>query len=104
MSAVLLSAAHAAGLPEHAGEPPKQAAGLPPAESTMATFRRINPCPVARSPSGGCPGHVPGYIRPLCAGGADHVDNVYCITDEEAQHKAQLEKAHCRPAKKRGRR
>lgn len=59
-------------------------------------FRKLNPCPATQSRHGPCPGYVMDHIIPLCAGGADHPDNMQWQTSEAAKLKDSEERKSCR--------
>lgn len=64
-----------------------------------AAFVRANPCPATGQPRGKCPGWVVDHIVPLCAGGADHPDNMQWQTTADAKTKDRDERKQCRVLK-----
>lgn len=64
--------------------------------SVRKEFARQNPCPVTGEPRGACPGYVVDHIEPLCAGGADSIDNMQWQTKQEALEKDKREWRLCR--------
>jgi len=64
----------------------------------VAAFRKLHPCPAG--PDAGstrrCAGLVVDHIDPLCAGGADHPDNMMYMTVEDAKKKDRVEMKLCR--------
>jgi len=61
-----------------------------------AAFQREHPCPATGERRGPCPGWVVDHIHPLCAGGADHPDNLQWQTVAEARVKDRQERELCR--------
>lgn len=66
----------------------------------VRSFKRENPCPATGKTRGACPGHVVDHIDPLCAGGADSVENMQWQTKEEALEKDKEEWRLCRELRK----
>lgn len=64
--------------------------------SVVRAFMKANPCPANGATRGTCPGYVVDHIQPLCAGGADVVENMQWQTVSEAKEKDRLERQHCR--------
>lgn len=62
----------------------------------VRAFRKDNPCPATSKHAGPCPGYVVDHIKPLCADGADHPDNMIWQTKAEALEKDRVEWAMCR--------
>jgi len=62
-------------------------------------FRALSPCPSTNQIRGACPGYVVDHIDPLCAGGADHPDNMQWQTVQDAKLKDSLERQQCRAAR-----
>jgi hypothetical protein len=58
-------------------------------------FRKANPCPATGKIAGACPGWIVDHRTPLCAGGADHPDNMQWITREQAREKDPRDIRHC---------
>lgn len=58
-------------------------------------FRKIHPCPATQSRQGACPGYVMDHVVPLCAGGADHPDNMQWQPVEAAKRKDSDERKAC---------
>lgn len=61
-----------------------------------AAFQKANPCPSTGKRGGACPGYVVDHIKPLCAGGADHPDNMQWQTIAAAKEKDREELSACR--------
>lgn len=59
-------------------------------------FQRHNPCPSTGERRGACPGYVIDHIYPLCAGGADHPDNMQWQSIQAAKEKDRWERSICR--------
>jgi hypothetical protein len=60
-----------------------------------AHFMVLNPCPATGKQSGPCPGFVVDHIVPLCAGGADSVDNMQWQNYAESIIKDVEERREC---------
>lgn len=67
--------------------------------AVTAQFQKQNPCPATGKTTGACPGYVKDHITPLCAGGADAVENMQWQTDDEAKAKDKLEMQQCSRSK-----
>ena len=63
--------------------------------STIAEFKRQQPCPSTGQSRGACPGYVVDHIEPLCAGGPDVPSNMQWQTAGEAKAKDKLEVKRC---------
>lgn len=50
-------------------------------------FLKKYACPMTGKRTGACPGWVVGYIKPLCAGGADRITNLQWQTVATAKRK-----------------
>lgn len=61
-----------------------------------AAYYRANPCPATGKHSGPCPGYQVDHIKPLCAGGRDHPDNMQWISVETHKAKTKIDTAACR--------
>jgi len=59
-------------------------------------FQKSHPCPANGKRSGACPGYVVDHVKPLCAGGSDHVSNMQWQTVTDAKKKDKREVAECR--------
>lgn len=70
--------------------------------AVAAAFQRAHPCPATGEGKGTCPGWVRDHKVPLCAGGADHPDNMQWQTVDAAKVKDREEWRICR-AKRSGR-
>lgn len=66
----------------------------------VLAFKRQNPCPATGKRSGACPGHQVDHANPLCAGGADHRDNMQWLTIEEHRMKTRSDVRMCRNFRK----
>jgi hypothetical protein len=66
----------------------------------VRAFRAANPCPATNEARGACPGFVVDHIVPLCAGGADHPQNMQWQTVAAAKAKDREEHAQCRALRK----
>lgn len=62
-------------------------------------FQRAHPCPSTGKTTGRCPGWIKDHVVPLCAGGADSVENMQWQTVQEAKAKDLQEWAQCRAAR-----
>jgi hypothetical protein len=74
-------------IPAHAGE---RRSGW-----TRAAFQRLYPCPETGERRGACPGWVVDHIEPICAGGADIIENMQWQRRAESIDKDRLERAVC---------
>lgn len=68
-------------------------------------FKREQPCPATHKSRGPCPGWQIDHIEPLCAGGADRVDNLQWLSVDAHRAKTRKDVAACfgrvyRPPKK----
>lgn len=63
--------------------------------SVRGEFQRHHPCPATGERRGACPGHVLDHVRPLCAGGLDHVANLQWQTVAEGKRKDRIEAREC---------
>jgi hypothetical protein len=61
-----------------------------------ALFMKAHPCPANGNTRGRCLGYVVDHVRPLCAGGADHPENMQWQTVADAKKKDRLEALECR--------
>jgi len=59
-------------------------------------FQRQHPCPSTGKATGACRGYIKDHIIPLCAGGADSVENMQWQTTTEAKRKDVDERKMCR--------
>lgn len=59
-------------------------------------FQAANPCPSTGLPYGSCPGWIRDHVMPLCAGGADAIENMQWQSVEDAKAKDQWEFSLCR--------
>ncbi|KRC20241.1 HNH endonuclease [Acidovorax sp. Root219] len=75
-------------------------ARIPRSSAVVAEFKRLNPCPVNAARRGPCPGHQVDHIVPLCAGGADHVENLQWLTVQQHSDKTRFDVLLCRKAGK----
>jgi hypothetical protein len=64
--------------------------------AARAEFVRENPCPANGNRRGACPGYVVDHVKPLCAGGADHLSNMQWQTIAGAKIKDVEERRLCR--------
>lgn len=69
------------------------------APAVRAEFQRLNPCPSTGERRGPCPGWVGDHIIPLCAGGADSVENMQWQTIAASLDKDSDERDLCRKIK-----
>ncbi len=72
------------------------ASAAPRSRIVLHDFQRANPCPATDARRGRCPGHEIDHIQPLCAGGADAVENLQWLTHEEHARKTKRDVAACR--------
>lgn len=75
--------------------PQCSSAERPRSPAVKAAFRHLNPCPSTGRVKGACPGFVVDHRRPLCAGGADSVENMQWQSVEAAGIKDRFEWAEC---------
>lgn len=68
-------------------------------KAPLVEFQKLHPCPSTGRKTGSCPGYIKDHIRPLCAGGADSVDNLQWQSKADAAAKDKLEWAECRALK-----
>jgi transcriptional regulator with XRE-family HTH domain len=61
-----------------------------------AEFQRLNPCPANGNKRGACPGWEREHTTPLCAGGADAVENMTWMRVEHHKAKTKQDMAACR--------
>lgn len=59
-------------------------------------FVKDQACPATGENRLPCPGYQIDHIKPLCAGGADHKDNMQWITIADHKTKTRLDVATCR--------
>jgi hypothetical protein len=74
-------------------------AACPPvhrSQAVLLAFQRAHPCPANGQQTGACPGWVRDHRWPLCAGGADSVENLVWAPADEAKLKDVWEKTMCR--------
>jgi hypothetical protein len=60
-----------------------------------AAFMKANPCPANGNARGSCPGYVVDHVKPLCAGGRDHPNNMQWQTVADAKIKDRKEREQC---------
>lgn len=65
----------------------------------VRAFRKAHPCPSTDLFTGPCPGWVVDHTIPLCAGGADHPNNMQWQDRAAALQKDKLEWWVCRRLK-----
>ena len=65
-------------------------------KTARAEFQRHYPCPATGKPRAACPGFVVDHVVPLCAGGADALNNMQWQTAADATVKDRAERAQCR--------
>lgn len=70
-------------------------ARIPRSSAVVSEFKRLNPCPLNGASRGPCPGHQVDHIVPLCAGGADHVDNLQWLTLQQHRDKTRFDVFLC---------
>jgi len=66
----------------------------------VLAFKRAVPCPATGKPELRCPGYQADHATPLCAGGADHRDNLQWLTIEEHRMKTRSDVRFCRQLRK----
>lgn len=64
--------------------------------SQVRAFRKLHACPATGNHTGACPGWVVDHVIPLCAGGADHPDNMQWQERQASYRKDRDERALCR--------
>ena len=75
-------------------------ARTPRSAAEISAFKRENPCPATQLRRGACPGYQIDHPDPICAGGADHRDNMQWLTVEEHRMKTRSDVRMCRLIKK----
>ncbi len=68
----------------------------PRSASELLAFKRVTPCPATGKTELRCPGYQVDHANPLCAGGADHRDNMQWLTTEEHRMKTRSDVRMCR--------
>lgn len=68
----------------------------PRSSAQRDAFVRQTPCPSTGETRGRCPGFVVDHIDPLCAGGADHPDNMQWQALAGSYAKDVAERSRCR--------
>lgn len=63
--------------------------------SVAEAFERSHPCPSTGLPYGACPGWTRDHLVPLCAGGADAIQNLWWEDTRRSLDKDQLEFRLC---------
>jgi len=63
-------------------------------------FTKRHPCPASGKVQATCAGYVVGYIKPLCAGGADRPSNMQWLAAADARKKERLDAQECRAYRK----
>lgn len=61
----------------------------------VRAFRAAHPCPSTGKTTGACAGWVVDHFMPLCAGGADHVNNFQWQELTQSRQKDKVEIAFC---------
>ena len=67
--------------------------------TVVRDFKRLNPCPVTGATRGACPGYEIDHIEPLCAGGADRLDNLQWLSHDDHRAKTRIDVMRCRRMK-----
>jgi hypothetical protein len=62
----------------------------------VAAFKKLNACPATGKIQRSCPDYVVDHIDPLCAGGADHPDNMMYMRVADAKKKDRVEHKLCK--------
>jgi hypothetical protein len=80
-------------------------AGLPAvavdrSAAVVLAFKRANPCPSTGERRGSCPGYEVDHARPLCAGGADTVENLQWLSVADHRSKTRDDVRVCRALKR----
>lgn len=65
-------------------------------QAVLHAFQKQYPCPSTGKTTGVCVGWVKDHIWPLCAGGADTIENLVWSPVNEAKLKDAWEKTMCR--------
>lgn len=73
-----------------------QAWAIDRSRAVTEEFQHLYPCPATGKTKGACPGWIKDHVIPLCAGGADAVDNMQWQTKANAGVKDRQEWAECR--------
>ncbi len=71
-------------------------ARIPRNSEVLREFQRQTPCPATKSTTGRCPGWQIDHVEPLCAGGADRVENLQWLTIQEHKWKTRTDVRVCR--------
>lgn len=71
-------------------------ARIPRNSEVLREFQRQTPCPATQSTTGPCPGWQIDHIEPLCAGGADRLENLQWLTVQEHKWKTRTDVRVCR--------
>ena len=72
------------------------AEAFPRSSVVLRDFQREQPCPSTGAPRGACPGFQIDHVQPLCAGGADAVENLQWLSVRDHALKTQRDVAGCR--------
>lgn len=72
----------------------------PRSSSEIAAFKRAHPCPATGQARGPCGGYQVDHVNPVCAGGADHRDNMQWLTVQEHRWKTRSDLRMCRLQRK----
>ncbi|MCA0214721.1 MAG: HNH endonuclease [Proteobacteria bacterium] len=79
---------------------PAAPARSPRSAAQLMAFKRANPCPETGLRRGSCPGYEVDHVMALCAGGADHPDNMQWLTVEQHRVKTRQDLRTCRILRK----
>lgn len=79
---------------------PAQATRIHRSHEVLTEFQKGHPCPSTGRTKGACPGYIKDHVIPLCAGGADAVENLQWQTKKDAAAKDKLEWAECREVRR----
>jgi hypothetical protein len=66
----------------------------------VSAFKRQSPCPSTQERRSVCPGYQVHHIMPLCAGGADKMENMQWLTVVDHKAKTRQDLRVCRYLRK----
>ncbi|MDO9277658.1 MAG: HNH endonuclease signature motif containing protein [Polaromonas sp.] len=75
-------------------------AKIPRSAAEVSAFKRHNPCPSTQLRRGACPGYQVDHVMPLCAGGADKIENLQWLSVADHRTKTRQDNRVCRYLRK----
>jgi hypothetical protein len=66
----------------------------------VLAFKRHNPCPATGERHGACPGYQVDHVMPLCAGGAEKIENMQWLSVEDHRVNTRADNRVCRHLRK----